>query len=552
VVTIIFITILSIFIVSGFFEFERSIASQKEQVLSELQVLSAKTNQYVTESIENGQGLIAYIKTFPDLDDTMFNNYASRIFPQNDSIIRHYTILKDTTITFVYPYKGNESAVGVNLAEVESQRETTLKIKEDNISLLVGPVDLVQGGRALINRMPIFIDDQYWGQLSLVLLYDRLLELIEIDVISEDYQVLIEHLQDNDEKARIILDQSEAFSEDAIEVSFPVANGSWRITMEPKSVYNGFTSIFFVLIIMGLVFSVVISVFSNLILKSNANLNKLVAERTEEISHANHELKNSLHQLETAQDQLVMREKHAALGELVAGVAHEINTPLGVCVTVNSYIQTNNKKAKDNLAKGELKKSDLIATFDNIEESTEILTNNLDRVSQLVYSFKKLATDQFLDEYKHVEFKEYLEYILKTISPTFKGTKHKIELEVDKVELKTYPGALFQVFTNLIMNSYIHGFDAIEHGEIRIKTESYDGMLVIDYYDNGKGISQKNASKIYDPFFTTKRHEGSTGLGMHIVYNIVFQKLMGSIELIKSSDYGVHFLIQIPLTLDKG
>jgi len=545
----IFLATLSIFLVSANLEYQREVTAQKENLRNELQILSTYVNQYVTQSIENGVGLISYIRTFPNLSREEFESYAMRLYNPEDSVIRHYTVLKDTTITYVYPYEDNKGAIGIDLAEVEAQREDTLRIKDENISMFVGPVDLVQGGRALINRMPIVIDDDYWGQLSLVIRYDKLLELSGIASFSEKNKIRIEQVQGEYIPDKTFYENAEIFSSDSIVVSFDVPNGQWELTVEPKEGFNGLTTIFTILVVLGILFSLIISYFSNLLLINNKKLNDTVQLRTNEISQANKELKVSLHQLETTQEQLVMREKHAALGELVAGVAHEINTPLGICVTVNSYVQDNNRKLKNHFESNTLKKSELVDNFNSVEESTEILASNLERVSQLVYSFKKLATDQFLDEYTSINFKTYLDYIFKTISPTFKTSKHKIILDVPDIEFMTFPSAIFQVMTNLIMNSYIHGFEQIENGEIKIHASVYNNMLMIDYYDNGQGIKEDLIDKIYNPFFTTKRNEGSTGLGMHIVYNIVFQKLQGSIELIDSNQ-GVHFVVQLPLSLE--
>lgn len=345
IILISFIGIISIFMVSAGIEYQRAVSEQKKDLQENLQILSASVNQLVTQSIENGNGLIAYIKTFPDLDQDEFADYAIRIYDPDETVVRHYTILKDTTITFVYPYEDNKGAIGVNLAEVEAQREDTLKIKNESISMFVGPVNLVQGGTALINRMPIVIDDEYWGQLSLVINYDKLLESSGIIDFSEDNYIAIEQVQGEYITDKVFFTNKDSFTGDAIVDQFDVPNGEWVLTIEPKGGYNGRTVIFYLLIALGGLFSVVVSAFTNMILLNNEKLNRIVAERTQQITETNLELKDSLHQLETTQEQLVLREKHAALGELVAGVAHEINTPLGVCVTVNSYIQSNNKHA---------------------------------------------------------------------------------------------------------------------------------------------------------------------------------------------------------------
>lgn len=548
IVLCIFISILSIFVLASIIEYSRSVTDQKKELQTKVQLVTVEINEFVNRNIRNAEGIIAFIQMNPDLNQTDLSNYVSKIFDENDKVISHFAILKDTTIQFVYPLEGNGGAIGVDLSLIESQKEDVLRVKNENISMFVGPVELVQGGTQLINRMPIRIEnDVYWGQLSVVIRYEEMLEAAGVSEYALDHYIAIE--QDKEKRLfyGTIFSNQTNFSEDAIRIPIIVPNGNWLITTEYKDGYQGDTLMFHLLLILGITFSIIISYSVHHTLKTNEQLNVIVDVRTEDIRKTNQELEKSLEQLKTAQDQLVLREKHAALGELVAGVAHEINTPLGVCVTVNSYIDTVTKNSTHQLKEGTLKKSELEAAFDKINESSIILHENLQRASHLVLSFKKLATDQFLEEYRLINLNEYMAYILNTISPTFKNTQHKIELDIDEtLSFETYPGAVFQVFTNLIMNSLIHGFDAKKVGNIRIHAKLDDDNVVIDYQDDGSGIPDELKEKIFDPFFTTKRDEGSTGLGMHIVYNIVYQKLGGSIELLHPDHQGAHFKIVLP------
>lgn len=549
---IIAVCILSIFFFASFIEYSRAVAEQKRELQNHIQIVSAEVNKSVHQSISIAEGSIAYLLMKPDLDQDDFVEYSSKILEEDNRIISHFAALIDTTITFVYPYEGNEGAIGVDLSLIDGQKEDVLRVKEEKINVFVGPVDLVQGGRALIHRSPILKqNDEYWGQMSLVIRYEEMLEAAGVYEFSKEHFISIEQDELMGMDQSVIYTNYEKFSEDAIVMSIEVPSGQWLIKTEYKSGFKGGTFVFYILMLFGIIFSIVIGYAVNLVLKTNEGLNKIVELRTNDISKTNRELEESLEQLKTTQDQLIMREKHAALGELVAGVAHEINTPLGVCVTVNSYIDTLTATSTNHLKEGTLKKSELEATFDKINESSLILHENLDRASKLVLSFKKLATDQFLEEHRKIKLKEYMEYVLNTISPTFKNTQHEINLYIDDtLELLTYPGAIFQIFANLIMNSLIHGFEGDEKGHINIYAKERAGMMIMDYRDTGKGISPELRDKIFDPFFTTKRNEGSTGLGMHIVYNIVYQKLNGTIEQFESEEpegVGVHFRITLPL-----
>lgn len=543
--------ILAIFLYSASIEYKREVSDQKQVVISRLQVLTAQVNQYVNQSIRNTTGVISYVQTHPDLTQEELNEFSANLLPTDDEIISHFVVLHDTTIALAYPLEGNESAIGVDLAEVESQKDVILKVKNEGISIFIGPVELVQGGSMLINRVPIFLhantpEQEYYGQLALVIRYEPMLKKAGIIGLSDEYNVRIEQLQDTGESNEIYSNVG-FYSDNATGIVIDVSNSKWKITAEPKDGFSGYSIIFFVLILTGVVFSIFIGFAVNRLHMTNELLNELVEKRTHNLEMVNEDLSNSLKKLKSTQDQLIIREKLAALGELVAGISHEINTPLGVCVTVSSYVKEKVKKLDDKLKNNKLSKSDLEGVISNLDESAEILEINLDRAAKLVNSFKQLATDQSIEDEREIVLIDYLNNVLKSISPALKKSSHSITLDIDNsVKFVTYPGALSQIFTNLTMNSLIHGFEGDESGEITISAHCKEETVVIDYFDNGTGISDENRDKIFDPFFTTNRENGGTGLGMHIIYNIVTQKLDGTIELL-NIEKGVHFRIVLPV-----
>jgi signal transduction histidine kinase len=261
----------------------------------------------------------------------------------------------------------------------------------------------------------------------------------------------------------------------------------------------------------------------------------------------NEELYTVIERLRTTQNQLVMKEKQAAMGELVAGVAHEINTPLGVSITAVSYMKTLADNLNRMLTEKTLAKSKLYEGLEALNESARIVETNLERASSLVNSFKQLSADMHIEGKKKINLKTYINYIVHAMSPTLRGTKHRIDTSVIDLDFVTYPGSISQVLTNLLLNSMTHGFENIEEGRIVIECSKMYEQLIIDYYDNGIGIDPKNNEKIFNPFFTTKRNEGNTGLGLNIVFNIVTQQLAGDIKLVNDKKDGVHFRIVLPI-----
>jgi signal transduction histidine kinase len=258
-------------------------------------------------------------------------------------------------------------------------------------------------------------------------------------------------------------------------------------------------------------------------------------------------LEESLDKLHRTQKEMIHSAKMAALGDLVAGVAHEVNTPIGVCVTAASFLAERTRQLRDLYEKGEMKRSDLEKYISLADESSVSVLSNLERAAELVQSFKKVAVDQSSEEKRSFEFKSYLEQILVSLRPQFKRTPHTVTVDCpDDLSMDSYPGAIMQIMTNLIMNSLIHGFADGRPGEIFIKAESVGYDVVVSYSDNGAGMDAEQKERIYDPFYTTRRGSGGTGLGMNIVYNLVTQTLKGSILLETSPGHGAVFLLTLP------
>ena len=261
-----------------------------------------------------------------------------------------------------------------------------------------------------------------------------------------------------------------------------------------------------------------------------------------QLESTNEELKVSLETLERAQDQLVQSEKMAALGELVAGVAHEINTPVGVGVTAASFLDAKTREFSKVYESGELKRSELEAYLKTVQEVSSSILLNMERAAELISSFKRVAVDQSSETRRRFNLKEYIDEILLSLRPRYKKTSHTISVACDPdIELKSYPGAFSQILNNLIMNSLLHGFKEMEEGRISVQITREDGTVTFIYRDNGCGMNEEQKEKVFDPFFTTMRAKGGTGLGMSIVFNLVTQTLKGQIHVESEPGQGVCF-----------
>jgi len=258
-------------------------------------------------------------------------------------------------------------------------------------------------------------------------------------------------------------------------------------------------------------------------------------------------LTESLEQLNVAQNHLVESKKMASLGNLVAGVAHEINTPIGVSITAASHLFDSTEKLKSDISKGNLTKTHLTKFIEDIDNSTELICNNLNRSAELINSFKRIAVDQSDKHLRYYNVKNYIDEVLMNINPIIKKTSYEINLKCDDdIEIWGDPSDLAQIITNFIMNSLKHGFEHTDQGTINISVIYDDNGVLLNYKDSGHGISSEHLDKLYEPFFTTKRGGGNSGLGMHIVYNLVTQSLKGSIECFSEINKGTQFIIKFP------
>lgn len=280
----------------------------------------------------------------------------------------------------------------------------------------------------------------------------------------------------------------------------------------------------------------------------NARLFEAVEKWTKELEKSNKELEDSLIELKETQNSLIISEKMAVLGGLVAGVAHEINTPVGIGITASSYLINETEKIIEKYKREKMTEEDFEIFLETVQKGNDLIYSSLKRAADLVSSFKQVSVDQNSESKREFNLKKYMSDTIQSLQFKLKQKHHEVEVIVDEnLVVDSYPGAYYQIFTNLIINSIIHGFEERENGKILINIVKENDKLKIVYKDNGKGMKEEIINKIFDPFFTTKRGSGGSGLGMHIVYNIVTQKLFGTIKCNSKEGEWSKFEIEIPI-----
>jgi signal transduction histidine kinase len=277
-------------------------------------------------------------------------------------------------------------------------------------------------------------------------------------------------------------------------------------------------------------------------------LEQTVIARTAELMIAKTDAESAFNTLKQAQVNLVQSEKMASLGGLVAGIAHEINTPVGVILMSSTHLAAETDKVSERYSQGELSGDDLEAYFDTARQSARLMTINSQRAADLIYSFKQVAVDQTGGERREFELKSYIEEILLSLNPKLKRTAITTTLECpENLIVDSYPGALSQILTNFIINSLRHAYRPDQVGRLSIRVSLLpDDTIRLIYSDDGQGIPPELQSKVFDPFFTTQRGNGGSGLGLHIVYNTIRQTLKGRLQMHSAQAQGTMFTLHFP------
>lgn len=272
------------------------------------------------------------------------------------------------------------------------------------------------------------------------------------------------------------------------------------------------------------------------------------ARAAEALRAAKNRVEQAYGELQAAQNSLVQTEKMASLGLLVAGVAHEVNGPVGVALTTASHLLSRTEDVKRQFAANALTRSALAGFLDVAQEAGQLLVGNTERVASLIHMFKQVSADQTGDERRNFYLREYTEDVLLSLHTQIGSSGHRVTLTCpEALQLESYPGAFARVLSHLVRNALTHAFRREQSGRIVIDIqEADDGWIEVAHGDDGQGILDSDLPRIFDPFFTTARHEGCVGLGLHIAYNLVTQTLGGQLTVRSAKGEGTVFTVRLP------
>jgi signal transduction histidine kinase len=284
----------------------------------------------------------------------------------------------------------------------------------------------------------------------------------------------------------------------------------------------------------------------------NAGLEERIAQRTAKLEQSNQELAVALSSLKLVQGELFRAEKMAALGSLVAGVAHELNTPIGIGVTLASSLQDSARDMHRTVLSGKVTRAQMDEWVKSTEHGCEILLRSMERAADLIQSFKQVAVDQSGNEKRRFNLCKMVQEVVYTHAPLYRKTAFRLEQSVpENITMDSFPGALGQVLVNLLNNAILHGFEGRTEGLMSISARLLGADQVeITFSDDGCGIKPEHLKRVFDPFFTTKLGQGGSGLGMHIVYNLVTDVLKGSIRIESQAEQGTQITLILPLAVE--
>ena len=453
-------------------------------------------------------------------------------------------------IRYIEPLADNLTALGYDISSNDLVRNALARAAAGNSPATTGPIRLVQEQEdqlGLVVYLPVhFIRDatSTAGLAGYVAAVFRIPDLMNL-LLSSDYLANISASVTERDGGEIIygdrssLAQESLFSDSAV-LHFADTEWLFQLTADQRFLVGSRSMVPWGMLVAGLLFTGLLGM-TFLVLTGQKYSSEVTGEK----------LKGMLHQLQEAQEHLVEAEKMASLGGLGAGFAHELNTPLGIAITAESTLQDDLGKLDTALQERGGVAAE-IATLRRMQEASRIVLANVQRAGALIMSFKQVSVDQATTETRTINLHEYLADVLMHLSPNYRRTGHEVILDCPPdLSIRTVPGGIAQVVINLLTNSLIHAFPNDRKGHIKLGVSSRSGEVVIRFSDDGIGIPLADQKKIFEPFYTTRRSSGGTGLGLHVVYNTVRRQLKGRISVSSQPDQGAVFEIVLPLTINE-
>lgn len=496
------------------------------------------------------KGAAAIFFSFPSVDASKLasvsdyygyfsHSHSDLVFGLSGNSEKNQLILKYASVDTPWFYSG------MAFDEHYQALAATEKLFEQQDQIIVSPTFINDNNEVIAYIATFAPSDQEGGIILSVLPVEKMLNGLKSMYFPEGFKVTVTTLYHNyDNTPFSIENQASGHRIYQYEQRLFHSGIDWQLTWE---IYDNFNngpdrSLAYLTLITGIAIIILSAAITFGLLQQNRRIKEQVKERTLALEQANE-------QLIRAQEELVQSEKLASLGSLVAGVAHELNTPIGTALTASSVVDNELEELSELYTNGTLSKQQLERFIETSLQSSLLVTKNIKRSATLITNFKQMAVDQASERRREFNFAKIINEVMLALKHQTKKTRIAINYDVDEnLVLDGYPGPWTQILTNLILNSLTHGFEADQAGNIEISASlaPESDIVTVTYKDDGKGIAKKHLNKIFDPFFTTKLGQGGSGLGLNIVFNIVTQMMAGEIKVDHELDHGVLFTIKVP------
>ena len=498
----------------------------------------------------------------------------------------------------IVPLAGNERALGFNPLLDPVQGFEAQRAIDTRRLTLAGPFELVQGGFGVVGRYPVFLpdkrgDERFWGLVQVIVRIPDLLAVTSLGQMeAAGYRYTLWRIDPATGERVVFARTSDEPLRAPVDAVIRVPEGRWALSVEDSGTGTS------ALVLAGeglvaLLLSLLVAGATLMLLREPLLLQREIDERravqeemqraagdmTEDATAAANDwdalgawdrllpdgrviavqrmatsdggrltLHTDVTAVRRANEVLARNDRMASLGRLVAGIAHEINTPIGNALMVATSVQQRIDEMAATVADGALRRSTLDGFLRMVRESDEILVRNLGRAAELIQHFKQVAVDQTSDRRRTFDLATVLDEVVATLMPRLKRSTHTLHLALaPDVAMDSYPGALGQIVTNLIENSLLHAFPERSGGSMRLVARALDEAYVeILYSDDGVGIPTADRSRVFDPFFTTRMGQGGSGLGLSIVLNLVRDLLGGDLDLSAGEPGGTTFRLRLP------
>lgn len=539
----------------------RRIQAANALATAEASNLRGRLETELNSTLFLSSGLVAYVSSVEArLDETRITALLEALYRTGRNI-RNIAVAPNNHVSWVYPLKGNERALGLHYPDNPEQWPSVQRAMAARSTLVAGPLTLVQGGQGLIARTPVFSQDgSYWGLLSMVIDWDSLRRHAGLVAHTADYSIALRGRDGLGAQGAVFFGDASVFAHTPVIMTLRLPGGTWEIGVAPLAGWHAATRpppwarpayALLACIVSILLFSLLRDAAERRrnharLAAFNLRLEERVNERTQDLQATNQTLETALKTLHETQHELIRNEKMAALGSLVAGVAHELNTPLGNTMLAATTLEELARRLRE--GETALTRSQWRKALADITEASAMIHGNVSRAASLVASFKQVAADRSSEQRRVFRLDELTDNLVAMMQPTLRRARVRVERELPAIELDSYPGLLDQVLMNLLLNAVTHAFPAGQDGLVTIAGFAEgENKLRLVITDDGVGMSREVQDRVFDPFFTTRLGQGGTGLGLHIVFNVVTGPLGGSISVASEPGAGTSFTLLLPL-----